>query len=118
MATHPDAKICYRASDIDMVLNVHSNASYLSAPNARSHAGGYFFSAAFHAMIPCLPSMAPSTLPAQFSSWLLHLPLKLILVLTSLMHKKQRSYTLSSNNLVTRNHPFPFTLTTPQLSAL
>jgi hypothetical protein len=26
-----------------MVLNVHSNASYLSAPKARSHAGGYFF---------------------------------------------------------------------------
>ena len=41
MATHPDAKIRYRASD--MVLNVHSDASYLSAPNARSRAGGYFF---------------------------------------------------------------------------
>ena len=41
MATHPDAKIRYQASD--MVLNVHSDASYLSAPNARSHAGGYFF---------------------------------------------------------------------------
>jgi hypothetical protein len=32
MATHPDAKIQYCASE--MVLNVHSNASYLSAPNA------------------------------------------------------------------------------------
>jgi hypothetical protein len=41
MATHPDAKICYRASD--MVLNVYSDASYLSASNARSRAGGYFF---------------------------------------------------------------------------
>jgi hypothetical protein len=41
MATHPDATIRYRASD--MVLNVHSDASYLSAPNARSRAGGYFF---------------------------------------------------------------------------
>jgi hypothetical protein len=41
MATHPDAKICYQASD--MVLNVHSDASYLSASNARSRAGGYFF---------------------------------------------------------------------------
>jgi hypothetical protein len=41
MATHPDAKICYQASD--MVFNVHSDASYLSAPNARSCAGGYFF---------------------------------------------------------------------------
>ena len=41
MATHPDAKIRYKASD--MVLNVHSDASYLSAPKARSRAGGYFF---------------------------------------------------------------------------
>ncbi len=40
MLTHPDAVISYRASD--MVLNVHSNASYLSAPHAQSHAGGYF----------------------------------------------------------------------------
>ena len=41
MATHPQAIIRYRASD--MVLNVHSDASYLSAPKARSRAGGYFF---------------------------------------------------------------------------
>ncbi len=39
--THPDAKIRYRASN--MVLNVHSNASYLSAPKAQRRAGGYFF---------------------------------------------------------------------------
>jgi hypothetical protein len=41
MWTHPDAIIWYRASD--MVLNVHSDASYLSAPKAHSRAGGYFF---------------------------------------------------------------------------
>jgi hypothetical protein len=41
MWTHPNAKIRYRASD--MILNVHSDASYLSAPKARSRAGGYFF---------------------------------------------------------------------------
>ena len=41
MATHPNAKIRYYASD--MILNVHSDASYLSAPNARSRASGYFF---------------------------------------------------------------------------
>jgi hypothetical protein len=39
--THPDAKICCRASN--MIMDVHSNASYLSAPKARSHTGGYFF---------------------------------------------------------------------------
>ena len=41
MATHPDAVIRFRASD--MILNVHSDASYLSAGKARSRAGGYFF---------------------------------------------------------------------------
>ncbi len=41
MWTHPDAIIRYRASD--MILNVHSDAPYLSAPKAHSHAGGYFF---------------------------------------------------------------------------
>jgi hypothetical protein len=41
MATHPDAKLQYCASD--MVLNVHSNALYLSAPHAQSCTGGYFF---------------------------------------------------------------------------
>jgi hypothetical protein len=41
MATHHDAEIRYRASDI--VLNVHSDASYLSAPKVRSCTGGYFF---------------------------------------------------------------------------
>ncbi len=42
MWTHPDAIIRYRASD--MILNVHSDLSYLSAPKARrrSRAGGYF----------------------------------------------------------------------------
>jgi hypothetical protein len=41
MATHPDAKIRFHASD--MVLNVHSDASYLSTLQAQSCAGGYFF---------------------------------------------------------------------------
>ncbi len=41
MWTHPDAVIRYRASD--MILNVHSDASCLLAPKARSQAGGYFF---------------------------------------------------------------------------
>jgi hypothetical protein len=40
-ATHPDAIITYRASD--MVLAGHSDASYLSETKARSRAGGHFF---------------------------------------------------------------------------
>jgi hypothetical protein len=41
MWTHLDAIIRHSASD--MILNVHSDASYLSAPKACSRAGGYFF---------------------------------------------------------------------------
>jgi hypothetical protein len=41
MWMHPDAVMHYCA--LDMVLNVHFDASYLSAPCAQSRAGGYFF---------------------------------------------------------------------------
>jgi hypothetical protein len=41
MWTHLDAIIWYRASD--MILNVHYDTSFLSAPKACSRAGGYFF---------------------------------------------------------------------------
>ena len=39
-ATHPEATIWYHSSG--MILHVHSNASYLSAPRARIHAGGHY----------------------------------------------------------------------------
>ena len=42
-ASHPDAEITYVASD--MCLHAHSDASYLSLPNAKSRAGGIFSSA-------------------------------------------------------------------------
>ena len=41
MSTQMEAKIWYHASD--MMLNVHSNASYLTALKARSRARGHFF---------------------------------------------------------------------------
>jgi hypothetical protein len=41
LATHPDATIRYHASN--MILHIHSNASYLSVSNARSRLGGLFF---------------------------------------------------------------------------
>ena len=41
LATYPDATIRFRASD--MIMNVHSDASYLSESNARSRACGHFF---------------------------------------------------------------------------
>ena len=40
-ATHPDATIRYVKSD--MILHVHSDASYLSAPKARSRLAGFIF---------------------------------------------------------------------------
>jgi hypothetical protein len=41
LATHPYAAIRYHASD--MILHIHSDASYLSVSNARSRLGGLFF---------------------------------------------------------------------------
>jgi hypothetical protein len=41
LATHPDATIRYHASD--MILNIHSDASYLSVSNAQSRLGSLFF---------------------------------------------------------------------------
>jgi hypothetical protein len=39
--THPEAKICCHASD--MILHIHSDASYLSENEAKSRAGGFFY---------------------------------------------------------------------------
>jgi hypothetical protein len=41
LAMHLDAPIMYHASD--MILHIHSDASYLSVSNARSHLGGLSF---------------------------------------------------------------------------
>jgi hypothetical protein len=41
VATHPGAAIRYHASN--MILHIHSDASYLSVSNARSRLGGLFF---------------------------------------------------------------------------
>jgi hypothetical protein len=41
LATHEEAVLTYNSSK--MILAAHSDASYLSEPNARSCAGGHFF---------------------------------------------------------------------------
>jgi hypothetical protein len=46
LATHPDATIRYHASD--MILHIHSDASYLSVSNARSRLGVCFSWATNH----------------------------------------------------------------------
>ena len=40
-STHPDAKLRYQASD--MILKIHSDASYLSESKARSRSAGHFY---------------------------------------------------------------------------
>ena len=40
-ATHPDTVLRYQKSD--MILKIHSDASYLSEPKARSRAAGHFY---------------------------------------------------------------------------
>jgi hypothetical protein len=40
-ATNPSATVRFRSSE--MILHVHSDASYLSAPKARSRTGGFFY---------------------------------------------------------------------------
>jgi hypothetical protein len=40
-ATHPEAKLRYHASD--MILNIHSDDSYLSESEANIRAGGFFY---------------------------------------------------------------------------
>jgi hypothetical protein len=39
--THPETKILYHASD--MILHIHSDASYLSENEAKSRDGGFFY---------------------------------------------------------------------------
>jgi hypothetical protein len=39
--THPETKILYHASD--MILHIHSDASYLSENESKSRAGGFFY---------------------------------------------------------------------------
>jgi hypothetical protein len=63
LATHPDATIRYNASD--MILHIHSNASYLSVSNARSRLGGLFSAATnphnkIQLMAPSLMSLPSS----------------------------------------------------------
>ena len=41
LATNPNASVLYRASD--MVLNIHSDASYLNEPHGRSRVAGFYF---------------------------------------------------------------------------
>jgi hypothetical protein len=80
---HPDAIIWFCASD--MILNVHSDTSYLSAPKACSHAGDYFFldsipqdgdpiklNGAIHITCAILNLVAASTVEAELGALFLN----------------------------------------------
>ena len=56
-ATHPNAKIRHTASD--MVLHIHSNASYLSEHRVRSRAGGHYFMGDIHPDMSKPPTTRP-----------------------------------------------------------
>ena len=79
MATHPDAKIRYYKSD--MILNIHSDASYLTEPKARSRIAGHFFMAsipqpdkpirlngAIHSLCTILKHVAASAAEAELGA--------------------------------------------------
>ena len=68
LSTHPDATIRYRASD--MVLNIHSDASYLSEAKARSRACGHYFLGWVPEDKNPSGSMEPSSLCAMCSNGL------------------------------------------------
>ena len=56
VVTHPDAKIRYRA--LSMILQIHTDVSYLSEPKARSRTVGHYF-------LGCPPPPSKSTNPPQ-----------------------------------------------------
>jgi hypothetical protein len=43
VATHPDAGICYHYHACDMILTIHTDASYLSELGSESRAAGHFY---------------------------------------------------------------------------
>ena len=92
-ATHPNAKVRYRASD--MVLQIHTDASYLSEPKARSRAAGHYFlgwlphnnqpirlNGAIHTMFTVLNCVASSAAEAELGALFLNIKEGRVLRLT------------------------------------
>ena len=83
LATHPEATVRFHASD--MILNIHSDASYLSEANAHSRACGHFFmgwkpdasnpiklNSAFFTLCSILRFVIASTAEAELGTFFLH----------------------------------------------
>jgi hypothetical protein len=109
-ATHPDATLCYTASD--MILHVHSDASYLSERKARSRSGGFFYLSS----APLNPTIAPhseSTPPPLNGAVLVHSSI-MSTVLSSATEAKAgalfynaKEATVLRNTLAALGHPQP-----------
>lgn len=110
LTTHPKAIVQFYA--LDMILNVHSDASYLSAPNARSRAAGYYFlgsmpqdgrpiklNSAIHVLCTLLKFVASSAAKAELGALFLNAKEAKIMLLTlqELGHPQPATqYTLTS----------------------
>jgi len=78
-AAHPNATICYQASD--MILWIHSDALYLTAPKGWSHVAGHHFLSSCQqnlqlCMTHCHLTMDPSTFCAKSCNLSLPVPPK------------------------------------------
>jgi hypothetical protein len=67
LATHPDATIRYHASD--MILHIHSDASYLSVSNYQSRLGGLFSWETNPPSKKHLTAQSSASLPLSKTSW-------------------------------------------------
>ena len=116
MHTYPSSTIIYCTSN--MILNVHSDVLYLTAPNARSRIGGHFF----------LGKLPADNKPIFLNGPIVTICTILCVVaaldaetkLRALFHntKEAKNICLSpSMNLATHNLPLLSISTTPQLLA-
>jgi hypothetical protein len=66
VSAHPNGRKIYRASD--MILCIHSDASYLSRPNAGSVAGSFHYLGSSYSFHPTLPDDFPINHPVSARS--------------------------------------------------
>ena len=106
-ATHPESKIGYRASE--MILQIHTDASYLSKPKARSRAAGHYFlgwlpqtnhsirlNGAIHTLCTVVKFLASSDAEAELGALFLNIKQRRVL----------RLY-LGGDGTPTTTHPHP-----------
>jgi hypothetical protein len=115
-STHPESSIRYFASD--MQLKIHSDASYLSEPKAKSRIGGYFY-LSNNTNPPKKPLYnGPLFSTQHYSNMWSHLLLRLNLVHFLSMQKKALSRAYHWLKWVTTRMPQNSKLKTPQQMVL